>query len=149
MKRASPILAVFLVLMSALPAVAAGPSREPAPLPDLIQDMSCGFLVEATFPVNDEFAISFVDEDGNLTRLVIAGRLVVTFTNPATGESITANISGPTILDFASGTGKTLGRAGGPIAGLAGLTLFAGNVDVNSGERHGHLLLDVCAALAA
>jgi hypothetical protein len=129
--------------------VAAGPSRDPAPLPELIQDTSCGFLVEATFPVNDVYAISFVDEAGNLTRLIITGHLVVTFTNPATGESITANISGPLMLDFTGGTSKTLGRIGGPVTGFAGLILFAGNVDLNTGERHGHLFLDVCEALAA
>lgn len=149
MKRASPILAMSLVLVSALPALGAGPSRDPAPLPDLIQDTSCGYLVDVTFPVNNEYAISFVDEEGNLTRLIITGRLVVTFTNPATEESITANISGPTIFDFTDGTGKTLGLIGGPITGFAGLNIIAGNVDLNTGEHHGHLFLDVCAALAA
>jgi hypothetical protein len=149
MKRASPVLAGQVLLVSAHQAFAASPSREPAPLPDLIEDESCGYLVDVTFPVNDEFAILFVDAEGNLVRVIIAGRLVVTFTNHATGESITANISGPTILNFADGTGKTLGRIGGPITGLAGLNLFSGNVDTNTGESHGHLSLNVCAALAA
>jgi hypothetical protein len=149
MKRASPILAGLWLLASVMPAFAAPPSRDPAPLPDLIEDTSCGYLVNVTFPVNSEFAVSFFNASGDLTRLIIAGHLVVRFTNPATGVSVTANISGPSVIDFVRGTNKVLGPTGGPITGLSGLSLFSGQVDSNTGARHGHFVLDVCAALAA
>jgi hypothetical protein len=71
--------------LAAVPAMAAGQTREPAPLPDLIEDESCGFLVEVTFPVN-EYAIILTDNDAAVTRVIIIGRLVVTFTNPDSGR---------------------------------------------------------------
>ena len=129
-------------------AVAAGQTREPAPLPDLIEDDSCGFLVEVTFPVNDEYAITIYDGQGDPTRIIITGRLVATFTNPATGEAFTANISGPSHLDLVRGTSTQEGPIGGPVGNLPGLNVFAGRADLSTGELRGHLLVDVCALLA-
>ena len=142
------ILGAVTLLITAVPTVAAGQTRAPAPLPDLIEDDSCGFLVEVTFPVNDEYAITIFDRGGNPTRIIITGHLVVTFENPATGETFTANISGPSHIDLVRNTNTQEGRIGGPVAGLPGLNLFAGRADLATGELRGHLLADVCAILA-
>lgn len=126
---------------------AAAGTREPAPLPELIEDDSCGFLVEVTFPVNDEYAITINDRYGNPWRIIITGHLVVTFTNPATDESFTANISGPSHVDMVGGTSTQEGPIGGPVGSLPGLNVFSGRADLNSGELRGHLHTDVCAIL--
>ncbi len=142
------LLSVTLLLVSASPVAAKGPTRDPAPLPDLIVDASCGFTVEVTFPVNHEYALTFTDADGQVTRLIITGRLVVKFTNPLTGVSYTANISGPSHIDFARGTDTQEGRIGGPVGSLPGLHIFAGRIDNATGEMHGRFIADVCAILA-
>lgn len=148
MRRASVIVAVLWALTNALPTVAASQTRTPAPLPDLIEDESCGFRVHVTFPVNDEYAITLYDGQGNPTRIIITGRLVVTFTRATTGESFTANISGPSHIDLVRGTNTQEGLIGGPVGSLPGLSLFAGRVDLSTGDLRGHLLADVCALLA-
>lgn len=147
MRRAAVIAAMAWSLATALP-VAAGQTREPAPLPDLIEDQSCGFQVNVTFPVNDEYAITLFDHQGTPTRIIVTGRLVVTFTNATTDESFTANISGPSHIDLIRGTSLQEGLIGGPVASLPGLNLFAGRADLTTGELRGHLLADVCAILA-
>jgi hypothetical protein len=141
------LLSVLLLLVTAIPVAGQAPTREAAPLPDLIVDDSCGFTVNVTFPVNDEYALTFTDANGDPTRLIITGRLVATFTNASTGESYTANISGPTHIDFVRGSSQE-GLIGGPVGSLPGLNVFAGRVDGASGEMHGHLIADVCALLA-
>jgi hypothetical protein len=145
---ASMVAGILLTLVAAVPATGASQTREPAPLPDLIEDESCGFLVEVTFPVNDEYAITLTDNDGGVTRVIIVGRLVVTFTNPDSGESVTANISGPSHIDFVRGTNTQEGLIGGPVGTLPGLSLVAGHLDLLSGDLRGHVFADVCALLA-
>ncbi len=149
MRRASGILAVLFLLLSALPVAAGGkPTREPAPLPALIVDTSCGFTVNVTFPVNTEYALTFYDGAGHVTRIIVTGHLVVTFTNPATGATYTANISGPTFIDFVRSTNVLTGRQGGELGTLPGLHVFAGRADYSTGTMHGHVVADVCALLA-
>lgn len=142
------LLSVPLLLAAAVPVAAQGPSREASPLPDLIVDSSCGYTINVTFPANDEYALVFTDSDGEVTRLIITGRLVVTFTNALTGASYTANISGPSHIDFVRGTNSQEGRIGGPVGSLPGLNVFAGRVDLVSGVMRGRLIADVCALLA-
>jgi hypothetical protein len=148
MRRVSVILAIALTLAHALPAVAASQIREPAPLPDLIEDVSCGFLVDVTFPVNDEYAIVLFDKEGIPTRIIITGRLVATCTDPSTGQSFTANISGPSHIDLVRGTNTQEGLIGGPVGTLPGLNIAAGRVDLVTGQLRGNVLADVCALLA-
>lgn len=143
------MLAAGVALTAAAPASAARPTREAAPLPALIVDTSCGFTVNVTFPVNDEYVLSFTDASGELTRLIITGRLVVTFTNPTTGTSYTANISGPSHIDFGRGANSQEGRIGGPLGLLPGLNIFSGRIDFATGQMHGRLIADVCALLAS
>lgn len=148
MKRAAIIIAVIWALAAAGPAMAGRQTREPAPLPDLIEDTSCGFLVLVTFPVNSEYAITFYDALGNAVRINVTGHLVVRFTNPASGASITANISGPAHIDLVNGTSFGAGVTGGPVVGLPGLSLFAGRINFVTGELRGHVKANVCALLA-
>jgi len=146
MRRFGALAGALLALAVALPAEAATVTREAAPLPPLIEDPSCGYILDVTFPVNDEYLVSVYDNDGNLVRASITGNLVVTFTNPDTDESITANISGPFLVDGRTGELVQAGRAGGPLVGYPFLALFAGRMTDTS--THGHLFADVCAALA-
>lgn len=149
MRRIAAAFGIVLALVIALPAAAATVTREPAPLPDLIEDTSCGYLIIVRFPVNGESAITIYDANGEPLRLIISGPLVVTFTNALTQETLTANISGPTVIDFVRGTAYGFGPTGGPIAGLPGLHLLAGRVNLDSGARTGHVFADVCEALAS
>lgn len=145
MKRLAPVIAGLLALIWAIPASAASVSRDYSPLPDLIEDTTCGFVVDVTFPVNREYAISFYDNAGNLRGIQITGRLVVTFANPANDKSVTANISGPVSI-AADGSTTATGRGGGPLPGLVGLLLFAGRTSASGSD--GHVFLDLCAALS-
>jgi len=76
------------------------------------------------------------------------GTFSVTFTNALTGASYTANISGPSHIDFVRGTNTQEGRIGGPVGSLPRLNVFAGRVDFVSGVMRGRLIADVCALLA-
>ena len=143
------LLSVPLLLVAAIPVAAQGPTRDASPLPDLIVDASCGYTINGTFPANDEYALIFTDPSGEVTRLIITGRLVAPFTNALTGASYTANISGPSHIDFVRGTNTQEGR--NPVArsgSLPGLNVFAGRVDFVSGVMRGRLIADVCALLA-
>jgi hypothetical protein len=148
MRRIGILSGVTLTLALVVPVAAATVSREPAPLPDLIEDSSCGYVILVTFPVNRESAITISDANGDPLRQIISGPLVVTFTNPETQESVTANISGPTVIDFVRGTAYQLGPSGGPLPGLPGLSLAAGRIDLNSGDRTGHVSTSICDELA-
>jgi hypothetical protein len=149
MRRIAIPLGVAMALAAVMPAAAVTVTREPAPLPDLIEDTSCGYLILVRFPVNRESTITVYDADGDPLRQITSGPLVVTFTNATTQESLTANISGPTVIDFVRGTAYQLGGIGGPVPGLDGLNVLAGRVDLNSGERTGRLFVNVCDALAS
>jgi hypothetical protein len=150
-----PILRIGLALMCAALAVglsagaaaAAKPTTEFLPPPDGLLDTSCGYEILVTFPVQQEYQKTFFDRDGNAVRLIITGHLVVTFTNTSTHESLTANISGPAQFDLVDGTFHQDGLTGGPVAGLPGLNLVAGQID-ETGSMHGHLFGSVCEMLA-
>lgn len=140
-------MAIPILLAIAAPVAATAPERTPAPLPDtIVDDSSCSFVVLVTFPVNDESDILFTDAQGNPTRLINTGHLVATFTNTETGSSYTANISGPTHIDFINGTFTQNGLSGGPVLSQPGLYIFAGRL--SDGTAHGRILADVCALLA-
>jgi hypothetical protein len=57
----------------------------------------CDWEGVVTFPVTQEYVTTFFDGAGNVTRMMITGRLVVTVTNVETGEDVTLNISGPSV----------------------------------------------------
>ena len=147
-----PMIAIGLAVISAVfmssVAAAARPSREFLPPPDGLLDTSCGYEILVTFPVQNEYITTFVNQVGDVTKIIITGNLVVTFTNTATGESLTANISGPSHINFVRGTSSSEGRTGGPVGSLPGLNVFAGRIDNVSGSMHGHLQTSVCEVLA-
>jgi hypothetical protein len=128
-------------------ATATRPTSEFFPPPDGLLDTSCGYEVLATFPVQREYLKTFFDRNDNEVKLIITGHLVVTFTNTSTLESVTVNISGPAQFDLVSGRFHQEGLTGGPVDGLPGLNLFAGQID-ETGTMHGHLFGSICEMLA-
>jgi hypothetical protein len=139
--------AVLAIAASTGAAAAARPTREFLPPPDGLLDTSCGYEILVTFPVQQEYVKTFFDRDGNAIKLIVTGHLVVTFTNTGTLESLTANISGPSQFDLVKGTFHQEGLTGGPVDGLPGLNLFAGQID-ETGTMRGHLFGSICEMLA-
>ena len=99
-------------------AAAAGPIRQPAPIPPLPPFTGiCTFDVGVQFPVNDEVATIFTDSNANITHVITTGHLVATFTNLTTLKSLTENLSGPSFTTYnadGSVTIVTTGVQGGP-----------------------------------
>jgi hypothetical protein len=141
------ICAALAVVFSTGTAAATQPTSEFFPPPDGLLDTSCGYEILVTFPVQREYLKTFFDRDGNAVKIVITGHLVVTFTNTGTRESITANISGPVQFDLDNGTFHQEGLTGGPVDGLPGLNLFAGQID-ETATMHGHFFGSICEMLA-
>ena len=139
--------AVIAVGSSAGAAAATRPTSEFLPPPDGLLDTSCGYEILVTFPVQQEYLKTFFDHYGNAVKQIVTGHLVVTFTNTATLESLTANISGPAQFDLVNGTFHQEGLTGGPVDGLPGLNLFAGQID-ETGAMRGHLFGSICEMLA-
>jgi hypothetical protein len=140
----------------AVPASASGPSRTPAPVPPIHVTNVCQFPVTLTFPVNNQYVITFTDSGGKVTRQIFAGHLVVTFTNDVTLKSLTTNFSGPLIMTNHPDGSTTLvfvGPQGGPLANTlfagAGRTVFeiAADGTLLNQTMVGHFY-DVCAALS-
>ncbi len=139
------LLCVWLAIAS--PVVAVPPDRQ-ALISSPFVDTSCGFEVDVSYPVQNEYAIAFFDQNGNVTRLVITGRLVATFTNPANGVSLTENISGPAQIDFVRGTAFGDGPGAGPVPALgSGIWLGFGRFDFVTGQTVGHFI-PLCPLLA-
>jgi hypothetical protein len=89
------LLAAITTLMTAAPASAAAPSREFLAAGPFDVDGPCPFVVHVEYPVNKEYLISFTDANGDLTRAIIQGDLVASYTNVENGRSVTLNVSGP------------------------------------------------------
>jgi hypothetical protein len=141
-------LSSLAAAFSAAGTSAARPSVEFLPPPDGLLDHSCGYEIRVTFPVQREYQRTYFDRDGSVVKIIVTGNLVVTFTNTATGNSLTSNISGPFHTSFVRETSTSEGRIGGPVDGLPGLNLFAGRIDYMSGRMVGHLEGSVCEMLA-
>jgi hypothetical protein len=160
----APVVAAALILAAAAPASADKPLREPFPAEDITITGSCDFDVRVHTVENKEFITSYFDDDGNLTRQIVNGRLVLELTNqekPA--ESIVYNVSGPVFLTFFED-----GSLDFVLGGRSLLFFFPGEVEdlplvfVNSGQVTIHIdpegntvgvdqvgdVEDVCAALA-
>jgi hypothetical protein len=139
------LLGGILALAVAGPVGAARPDRQPIFNVAAI-DESCGFPVVWSFPVQNEYAMTFYDAAGNVTKMIITGRIVFTFTNPANGVSVTFNASGPGVFNFKDGRLFALGAGGGPIPG-EGLVSGHGQLNVVTFEFNGHLT-PLCGTLA-
>jgi hypothetical protein len=140
------LLGAILALGVAAPVAGATPDRTPVLNVTLVDAASCGFPVALSYPAQNEYQMTFYDGAGNVTKVVISGRLVLTFTNLNNGTSLTVNASGPAVLDFKSGRLFALGAGGGPLPGL-GLVSGHGQLDLLSFEFNGHLV-PLCEALA-
>jgi len=125
----------------------------------------CGFKIRAVPTVNKEFAKVLKASDGSMT-LVITGSFKASFTNLSTGKTITENLSGPgkvTVHADGSITAVTHGHsvvflvpADAKRFGLPGVSVTTGALrfsETPSGaiislSLHGHVLVNVCAALS-
>ena len=162
MKRVSVVSLVTLaVLLVAPSAQAAQPTVERFPVNDrFIDDETCGFPVETTI-TGSVVAITF--EEGRVLYIEADPQLKLTLTNLDTGETITANISGPVHVFATADGGVTVLETGlwarfeNPETGESGLFQTAGllriTVDAEGNESFqfvGRVTdLDVCAQLAA
>ena len=126
----------------------------------------CGFKVRVTFSVAKEFAKLLKASDGSTVTLV-SGSLKITLTNLSTGKAIAENVSGPGKITMHSDGSVTLAFKGhnGPLVltpadakrfGLPTMSVTAGALTqsvaadgtITSLSLHGHVLVDVCAALS-
>jgi hypothetical protein len=163
----SAVLGMFGGVLTASPALAGrGPKWEfvPAP-PTVVLDRSlCGFPVRMT-SVSREFAKILKTPDGSIVFL-ITGSFAHSYTNLTTGKTITENASASARLTTnADGSGMVATRGRTPVifspdeaqrfdlptvAVLAGALTYSVDPDGNitSLSLHGHVLVDVCAALS-
>jgi hypothetical protein len=114
------VLAVAATSAVLVPVASADkPIKEPAPAPDTFTGQFCDdFMVQVNVLVNDNFPISFGDG-----RVFIGGRLVIEAINLETGESVTANVSGPVFI----------GPSGDPFVLRGNAILFAAAADFGPG----------------
>ncbi|MGH3001616.1 MAG: hypothetical protein ACRDM1_02930 [Gaiellaceae bacterium] len=146
--RPALVLAVAAALLSVPVAQATPPTIVPAPSFDFTDTTSCGFDVHIHYTANHETAKIFSNG-----TIIVTGPLAATF-SADNGKSVTLNIRGPATIKGESAIGHGVG---------AGLTLLpdgqttlaynaAGAVDISGPVGvlvHGHMLLDICAALAS
>jgi len=160
------LLCVLGGVVTASPAVAGrGPKWESLPArPFTVPTSFCGFKIGVTFPVDKEYAKVFKASDGSMITLV-SGSLRFTFTNLSTGTAVTENVSGPgKIITHADGSatvtakghnGEFLTSAQARRFGLPPVSVTAGALTTTvaadgretSVTLHGHVLVNVCAAL--
>jgi hypothetical protein len=156
-------------LLTASPALAGrGPKWQPPSGPPFtLPALFCGFKLRVTAVVNKEFTKVLKTADGSMTFL-FTGAVTVSYTNLQTGKTITVPENGPgkaTIGSDGSITEVHTGRNGPFILapadqkrfGLPGVSVTAGRLAfsvtapprvITSLSLHGHVLVDVCAALS-
>ena len=140
------LLATVLVISAAH---ATPPVIEPAPFFDYTDTTTCAFPVLTDYTTNGQTAKIFSNG-----TIIITGPLVATYSG--NGKSVSLNIAGPATIS-PSGAVSAHGVGAGPILlpnGEITIGYAAGQVyvDFNIGAvviLHGHLLLDICAALAS
>src|SRR5215831_45847 len=153
-----------------LPALAGrGPKwQPPGPFPPFTLPASfCGFKLRVAVPVNKEFTKVLKTADGSMTFL-FTGAVTASYTNLQTGKTITVPENGPgkaTIHSDGSITEVHTGRNGPFILapadakrfGLPTVSVTAGKLAfsvtapprvITSLSLHGHVLVNVCAALS-
>jgi hypothetical protein len=172
MRRLGVIVALGALLgmlggvATASPALARGPKWQVVPAePFTLPSLFCGFKVRVAPQVNKRFSKLLKASDGSMTFLH-TGFFTVSYTNLQTGKSITENASGPVkftvspdgsaILAAKGRTGNFLSPADAKRFGLPTVSVTAGAVtgsvapdgSITSLSLHGHVLVDVCAALS-
>jgi hypothetical protein len=161
------LLSMIAGAVTASPALARGDGWQiqSAPPAIILPATFCGFEIQATFPVDREFAKILTASNGFMTTLV-TGSLFASLTNQDTGKTITENISGPsqeTVNPDGSMTTTATGlnpiaitptdaaRFGLPTFGVtagARTVSVAADGSITSLTLQGHVLVDVCAALS-
>src|SRR5262245_23797211 len=163
------LLGMLSGVLTASPALAGrGPKWQP-PTPGgppfTLPALFCGFKLRVAFPVNKEYTKVLKAADGTKTFL-FTGAVTAAYTNLQTGKTITVPENGPgeaTIHPDGSITEVHAGRNGPFIltpahakqCGLPAVSVTAGRLafsanaagSVTSLSLHGHVLVDVCAAL--
>ena len=139
------LLAAVVAAAVAVPAAQAdAPVITPVPATDF-PDTTCGFSVQVHYTMSDETAKIFSNG-----TVIVTGPIKATFS--ANGKSVSLNISGPamirgeSVIGFGVGAGPTLLPNG-----QTTLAYNAGPADISGPAAvilHGHMLLDICAALA-
>jgi hypothetical protein len=161
------LLCVLGGVVTASPALAGrGPKWElPGGPPFTLPASFCGFKLRVAFPVNKEYTKVLQTVDGSTTFL-FTGAVTASYTNLRTGKAITVPENGPgkaTIGADGSITEVHTGRNGPFILapadakrfGLPTVSVTAGklafsataNGVISSLSLHGHVLVNVCAAL--
>ena len=173
MRRLGMIVALCTLLgmvggvVTGTPALAGrGPKWEFLPAkPFTLPAGFCGFKVRVTIPVNKEYSKILKSSDGSMITL-ITGAARLSYTNLSTGKTITANESGPAkttvnpdgsaVVASKGHTGFFLRPARAKRFGLPTVSVtagpltasFAADGSLTSVSFHGHVLVDVCAALS-
>lgn len=160
MRLSRIVLITTAVAVAALfgPTSSAGavpPDRQPLVFPEELSLPAgdfCPWEGLVTFDVNREYATTFYDSEGNITRVQITGALVITITNLDNGESVTLNIPGTAVIvgDLFTYRGRNVIF---PVVGE--LKLVSGRVVVtvdSEGFQHPVIIHgsteDICALLA-
>lgn len=144
MRRFLLFTAVVAVAVAVPAAQAAPPVIVPAPGTDFT-DTTCGFPVQIHYTTNGETAKIFSDG-----TVIVTGPLGATFS--ANGKTVSLNIAGPAMFRGDTAIGHGVGV--GPVLLPNGTTTLAysagqvGDITTVGVPLHGHLLLDICAALA-
>jgi hypothetical protein len=160
------LLGMFGGVVTASPALARGPKWQFLPAaPFTLPAEFCGFQVQVTPQVNNRFEKLLKASDGSMI-LLHTGFLSVSYTNLESGKSITENVSGPlkiTVFPDGSVTVADKGRtsvfldpADAQRFGLPTVAVTAGALtgsmapdgSLTSLTLHGHVLVNVCAALS-
>ena len=145
--------AVILVLALAGPVAAAKPERAFAPADDIVVSGICAFDVLIETVVNKEYATTFFDQDGNVTRTQISGHLVQRVSRVGGDRAIVLNVSGPgRFVDTTEGLfvdthGRWLLFIAGEMFVLSGHGQFLVNDSETIVSRRGNVL-ELCAILA-
>jgi hypothetical protein len=138
MRRLSAIVASLAMLaMVAAPAAAAQPTRELVPFGDFTE-ICFDTASEQWVTLNGSILVNvgahtvFYDEQGNVTRELYSGGVVVSVTDPATGISVRINTSSAVTFDYVHGkfffAGPSL---------FANTVALVGHMDWNTVTFHG------------
>ena len=160
------MLGLFGGTVTAAPALARGDGWHFAPAqPFTVPAAFCGFKVREAFPVNKEYTKLLKTSHGTMITLT-TGALKVSYTNLSTGQTITVNESGPSkttihpngsaVFAFKGHTGVILSPADAKRFGLPTVFVSAGPLTlsvaasgrITSLSFHGHVLVNICAALS-
>jgi hypothetical protein len=160
------LLGVFGGVVTASPALARGPEWQFQPKSAVILPAEfCGFEVRVTPLVNREYSKIFKASDGSFIVLS-TGSVTASYTNLETGKTITENTSGPVkVTFFPDGSVTAVERGRNELTltptqaarfGLPTVSVtvgrrsisFAPDGSITSLSLHGHVAVDVCAALS-